>query len=81
MAITVTTTLQITIEDNGLILVRQGKRALDDDGSLIGERFHRLSFEPGDDVSSQPQKLQRIAAAVWTPAVITAYRAAKAAGA
>jgi len=77
--ITTTTTLQVIVEDNGILLIRQGKRAFDDDGSLIGEKFHRTSLEPGDDVSTQPTKIQRIAQAVWTPAVIAAYQEAKAA--
>jgi hypothetical protein len=76
---TTTTTLQITVEDNGILLIRQGKRAFDDDGSLIGERFQRTSLEPGDSVSNQPVRIQRIAQAVWTQAVIDAYLAAKAA--
>jgi hypothetical protein len=79
MAITTSTTIHITIEDNGLILIRVGKRAFDDDGSLIGERFNRTTLEPGTDISTQPLKIQRIANIVWTQAVIDAYNAAKAA--
>jgi hypothetical protein len=79
MPITTTTTTQITVEDNGVLSVRIGKRAFDDDGTLIGERYHRVVFEPGDDVSTQPALLQRVANAVWTPALVTKYRADKAA--
>jgi hypothetical protein len=80
MAITKTVVIdQITIQEDGLILVRQATRVFDDDGTKIGERFFRLTLEPGVDVTSYPQRLQRIAAAVWTPAVIAAYQAARAA--
>lgn len=78
--ITATTSIdQITISEDGLISIRKTKRAFDDDGSLIGEKHHRSVLEPGEDVSNQPNKIQRIAQAVWTPAVVSEYQAAKAA--
>jgi predicted metal-dependent HD superfamily phosphohydrolase len=78
--ITATTVIdQITILEDGVIQVRKTKRAFDDDGSLLGERHHRYVLEPGDDVSTQPQRLQRITQAVWTANVISDYQAAKAA--
>lgn len=80
MALTKTTTIdQITIQDDGLILLRDVLRAFDDDGTLIGQRNHRSVLEPGDDVSTQPQKIQRVTQIFWTQAVIDAYRAKKAA--
>lgn len=75
MAITKSVVLdQITIQEDGLILVRQATRVFDDDGSLIGERFHRLTLEPGVDVTAYPQRLQSITNILWTPAVIQAYK-------
>lgn len=80
MAITSTTLIdQIIILEDGVIQVRQVKRAFDDDGSLLGQRFNRFILEPGDNVSAQPLRIQRITQAVWTQAVIDAYQAAKAA--
>jgi hypothetical protein len=80
MAITTETVIdQITILENGIIQIRQTKRVFDDDGSKLGERFHRSVLEPGDNVSALPNRIQRIAQAVWTQAVIDAYRAARAA--
>lgn len=82
MAITATTTLdQIVIDEFGVILVRAVRRAFDDDGSLIGQRYLRELFEPGANVSTQPAVIRRVAQAVWTQAVIDAWIAKKAADA
>lgn len=78
MAVTTTSTLRISIEDNGVLWIHAGKRAVDDDGSTIGERFLRTMLEPGQDVASFPQRVQRVAQAVWTQAVVDAYTAWKA---
>lgn len=80
MALTSTTVIdQITILEDGVIQIRTTKRVFDDDGSILGERFHRRVLEPGEDVSTLPNRLQKITQAVWTPAVISAFQAAKAA--
>lgn len=80
MALTATNTINsIVIEENGLVILQLARRAFDDDGTLIGERLQRTILEPGNDVSSQAQRVQRICQVVWTQAVIDAYQAAKAA--
>ena len=68
----------ILIQDNGLMFLKIVRRAFDDDGTIIGERINRIVLEPGDDVSSYSQRIQRVCQAVWTQAVIDAYRAEKA---
>lgn len=79
MPITTETVIdQIIILENGIIQIRQVKRVFDDDGSKLGERFQRSVLEPGDNVVTQPNRIQRIAQAVWTQAVIDAYRTARA---
>lgn len=70
---------QIIIQDDGLILLRDVLRAFDDDGSLIGVRYHRTVLEPGSDVSTQPAKIRQVTQIFWTQAVIDAYAAKKAA--
>lgn len=74
MAITTSTSVQIMIEDNGVIILRQSKQVFDDDGTMIGERSNRLRLEPGANVSDQPAVVQRIANAVWTAAVIDRFK-------
>jgi ribosomal protein L21 len=70
---------KIEVLEDGTVQVRQVVRVLDDDGSKIGERFLRYVLVPGQDVAGQPGRVQRIAQAVWTQAVVDAYNAAKAA--
>lgn len=75
MALTETKTIdQITVTENGTLLVREATRVLRD-GTQIAETYHRWSFTPGSDVSAMPQNVQDIAATAWTPEVIAAYEA------
>ena len=74
MALTETKTIdQITVTENGTLLVREATRVLRD-GTQIAETYHRWSFSPGSDVSAMPQNVQDIAATAWTPEVIAAYQ-------
>lgn len=70
----------ITIQENGVIFLRTTVKAFDDDGSLIGQRFVRQTLTPGSDVSSFPQRVQRLTQIFWTQDVIDAYLAKIAAG-
>lgn len=65
---------QITVTENGIILVREAT-TIKEDGAEIGKKYHRTSFEPGDDVSTQPANVQAICSAAWTSEVIEAYQA------
>lgn len=49
-----------------------------DGTEFIGEKNIRQTLEPGQDVSTFPQKIRSICALVWTPAVIAAYQLKKA---
>jgi hypothetical protein len=82
MALTKDVTIdKIEILANGVFHIRQTLRAYDDDGSLIGERYHRYALVPGEDVAAQPAKIRQLTNVVWTPAIIATYRAAAAASA
>jgi hypothetical protein len=65
---------QITVTENGTVLVREVTRIMED-GKEISKQYHRSSFAPADDVSEQPANVQAIASAAWTPEVIAAYQA------
>jgi hypothetical protein len=74
MALTETKVIdQITVTENGSVLVREATRILKDDVQ-IAQTFHRWSFAPGDDVSSMPENVQSICNTAWTPEVIEAYQ-------
>lgn len=75
MALTKETVIdQITVTENGIVLYREATRIMED-GSQLSQTFHRTSLTPGQDLTSQPEKVQAIAAVAWTPEVIAAYEA------
>lgn len=75
MALTKETAVdQITVTENGTVLVRQ-TTVIKEDGKEISKQYHRISFAPNDDLSSQPDNVKAICKAVWTAEVIAAYKA------
>ena len=47
---------------------------IEKDGEQVGKTYPRHVRVPGDDVSDDCTELQAVAAALWTPEVITAYQ-------
>jgi len=80
MALVETVEHTITIRDNGVVEWRKDRVIYEADGVSEVTRTHwRTSLEPGQDVSVLPTKVKVLCNFVWTPAVIAAYIAAKAA--
>lgn len=48
------------------------------DGVEVGRTYHRHCRVPGEDVSSDCDELQAIAATLWTPEIIANYKKHKA---
>ena len=69
-----TVTDLIEVLESGHLQVREAN-LVERDGVVIAKTFHRYVISPGDDVSQKEQKIQGIAAAVWTPEIIAAYQA------
>lgn len=70
---------KIEILDSGVIQVRVALRAIDDDGTLIGQRYHRAAYPPTTRITDIPHPRVRAHASVaWTPEVIAAYQASTA---
>jgi hypothetical protein len=65
---------QITITENGIVLVREVTRIMED-GKEISKQYHRSSFVPTSDVSAQPQNVQDICNVAWTTEIVNAYQA------
>jgi len=65
---------QITVTENGIVLVRETTKIMED-GNELSKTYHRLSFVPASDVSAQPQNVQDICNVVWTQEVISTYQA------
>ena len=66
----------IEVVENGCIQVRT-KTAIKEDGVEISSKFHRYVVAPGDDYSAEDAKVKAICAAMHTPQVIAAYKAAQ----
>lgn len=74
MALTKETVVdQITVTENGSVLVREST-VIKEDGVEISKKYHRLSFDPGSDLSNQPDNVKAICNITWTSEVIAAYK-------
>lgn len=71
--------LRITCYEDGQIQLRRVVR-IDRDGVPIAQEIQSVMLEPGQDVANYPKRVRDHAAIEWTPAVVAAYQAAKAAG-
>ena len=66
---------EINVSENGAMSVRTDT-VISEDGVELSRTFHRHVVAPGDDVSGEDARVQAVAAAVHTPAVVAAYQAA-----
>ena len=65
---------QITVTENGIVLVREATRILED-GNELSKTYHRTSLTPAQDLTGQPANVVAICNAAWTDEVIAAYAA------
>jgi len=66
--------LKLEVLHTGVIQVRVAT-VVCKNGVEIGRSYHRHSLTPGQDVSQEEPETQAVAAAVWTPEVISEYAA------
>jgi hypothetical protein len=66
---------RLEILEDGTIQVRWATRVIDDDGTILGERYQRHVLSPGDDVSGEHLRIRRVANAIWDAQTIADYRA------
>lgn len=57
--------VHITMVDK-FIEIRTKTTAIDDDETVIGERYNVVILKPGDDVSGQPLLIRKLSVALWT---------------
>ena len=75
MALTKETVVdQITVTENGIVLVRE-TTTIKEDGVELSKKYHRTSFAPEQDLTDQPANVAAICNVAWTPEVIAAYKA------
>lgn len=70
---------QITVDRAANISVRTATRVMDDGVPIGSDTYHRVVHAPGTDLTSADPRVIAIAAVVWTPAVVAAYRAERSA--
>jgi len=67
---------RIEVIANGSLQIRHRHSIVDaDTGVEKAASFHRHVLQPGDDVTGECERVQAVAAAVWTPECIAAYQA------
>ena len=64
---------QITVTENGTVLVREVTRIMEDDIE-ISKQYHRTSLMPAENLTGQPDNVVAIATAAWTPEIIAGYQ-------
>lgn len=70
----VTVVDRIEVLENGCVQVRT-KTAIKEDGVEISSKFSRHVVAPGDDYSTESDKVKAICAATHTKQVVAAYKA------
>jgi hypothetical protein len=65
---------KVEVVENGTVQVRQAT-IITDNGNQISRTFHRWCITPGEDYSTQEQKVQDICKVAHTPEVIATYQA------
>jgi len=70
-----TPTVQVQVNQNNSLFVTTGID-YDKDGSIVGSEItEQYTLNPGDSLEGQPPEVVKIANALWTPAVVEAYKA------
>jgi hypothetical protein len=67
---------QIEINESGVVQLRTATR-ITEDGELLSSALHRHVIVPGADYSQEDARVKAICAAMHTPQVIAAYKAAQ----
>jgi len=66
----------VQVNQNNSLFVTTGID-YDSDGAVVGSEItSQYTLVPGDDLTGQPVEVVNIASALWTPAVVEAYKAA-----
>ena len=65
---------KIEVLETGHIGLRRADKVFRDEKE-ISVKYHRSVLSPGDDLKGQDERVKARAKAVWTPKVITAYKA------
>jgi hypothetical protein len=64
---------QVTVTENGTVLVREVTCILED-GVQLSQTYHRTSLVPASDLTGAAAQVVAICNAAWTDEVIAAYK-------
>jgi hypothetical protein len=64
---------RIEIVEPGIIQVREAT-IIYKNNEVFARNFNRTSFEPGADLTEQPEQVRAIAKAAWTPEVLVKWQ-------
>jgi hypothetical protein len=68
--------VSVQVNQNSSLFVTTGID-YDNSGSIVGSEItSQYTLNPGDSLEGQPTEVVNIANALWTPAVVAAYKAA-----
>jgi hypothetical protein len=68
--------VSVQVNQNNSLFVTTGID-YDSDGAIVGSEITaQYTLNPGDSLEGQPTEVVNIANALWTPAVVEAYKAA-----
>ena len=68
--------VSVQVNQNNSLFVTTGID-YDSDGAIVGQEIAaQYTLNPGDSLEGQPTEVVNIANALWTPAVVAAYKAA-----
>ena len=68
--------VSVQVNQNNSLFVTTGVD-YDNDGAVVGSEITaQYTLNPGDDLTGQPTEVVNIANALWTPAVVEAYKLA-----
>lgn len=68
---------RIEILADGQMQIRR-RDSIMENGKEIAKTFHRHAIQPGSDTKGQAPRVRAVAKAIWTPAVVKAFKAAEA---
>jgi len=68
--------VSVQVNQNNSLFVTTGTD-YDNSGTIVGSEItSQYTLNPGDDLTGQPTEVVSIANALWTPAIVEAYKAA-----
>ena len=66
---------KIEILEDGTLQVRRATYVVEDGIRIAGPMYHRVSYPPGADTSSEDDRVKAHAAIAWTLTTVAAFRA------